>query len=213
MKLAKWDTKSGHTVCFTIPEDKVDAEHANPFKRFTKMRGDKVGTRFEMIAAEYQADNEPVVVFKDEVMLKGWTDSNSGWTVTFWLPPPEGDHQFSQYGVGDPFAVALVEINEAQEQVDQIKREIIADAQGKKKRQHLSQVAAIMCQDPVFWEWLHIDYPWSYEISDKDEAASVMRDILEIESRSELNTDEAVAQRFHRMIRRPYAAWREENER
>lgn len=198
MKIAQWDTKNGYTVKFSIPEEKTDAEHANPFKRFTKMRGNKVGTRFEIVVVT--VGEEPITVYQDEVMLKGWTDSNAGWTVTFWLSRAAGDHPFASYGEGDPFMVALVEISDDQEAVDQAKRARI------KKPQRLSQVAAMMCRDTSFWEWLDT-HGFNY-VESEDQAAAAMRSMLDIESRKELDLDEAVAQRFHRTIRRPYSNWR-----
>lgn len=209
LKLARWDTKAGHTVQFMIPEQPVDSDHANPFKKFTKMRGDRVGTRFEMIAAEFIDGQEPALVFRDEVMLKGWTDSNSGWTVTFWLPPPDQDHQFEPYSVGQTFVVALMEIMDDQEPVDQVKRDLLSGKK-KMKTQKLTQAVAMMCNDEVFWHWVNLHTDYSTVIECTEHAAEYVRHACDVESRAEFNTDEAAAQRFHRIVRRPYAAYREE---
>lgn len=207
LRRAQWDSRNGHTVQFGLPEPEAE-DKSNPFRRFTKMRKGRVGTRFEAII--FDTAEEPAQVYNDGAMLKGWTDSNTGQTVSFWLANVEGgEHPMASYREGEAFAIALVELSEDDEPIDQSKRERAEDAAGqldrtKKRGQLTSQGCALVCNNPEFWDYLS-------EVSGEPvksalDAATTVRDIIGISSRRELDESEERAEEWHK-IRRAFVAW------
>lgn len=217
LKKAQWDSTNGYTVQFALSEPTTE-DKSNPFKRFTKMRKNRVGTRFGavIVVAKY----ESIRTYNDEVMLKGWTDSNAGQTVSFWLANVGGNgHPFAGFSEGEEFAIALVELDDDNTAVDQDKRERAEAALPKngeavkpkeRHKQSLAQAAAMMCNNPVFWKWIDRVHPvWG--ATDATEAASFMRGYLAIESRRVLDTDMVKAELFHANIRKPFVDWQRAN--
>ena len=212
LKRAQWDSANGYTVQFALP-DPEGADKANPFKRFTKMRKGRVGTRFEAII--FDTSDEPAQVYNDGAMLKGWTDSNTGQTVSFWLANVEGgDHPMASYKEGEAFAIALVELSEDDTPIDQGKRERAESAaeqleRPKKKGQLVSQGCAMVCGNPKFWDFLNelggFDPPM---VKSTIDAASVVRDLVGVVSRRELDESEEAAEAWHK-IRRRFVEWQD----
>jgi len=203
LKLARWDSSNGYTAQFSIPEDSRDAERANPFKHFTKMRKGRVGTRFEAVIVDAKAE-DPETVYASGVMLKGWTDSNSGQTVTFWLAHEAGgDHPLVGFLEGHPFAVALIELQDDDTPVDQVSRER-AESVPQKRERKLSNYVAMMVKSPQFLEYIRTMDPTLTTATQADLAMKVLAGIT---SKTELDTDPEAASRFHERVRRPYANW------
>ena len=69
---------------------------------------------------------------------------------------------------------------------------------------------AMRCQDPAFHRWLQDAFPqqWCQAPGETPAmwAASAIRAVCSIESRKELDNDAAAAERFDRLIRRPFGA-------
>lgn len=208
LKKAQWDSTNGHTVQFNLPDPGGD-DKANPFKRFTKMRKGRVGTRFEAVIFDTAA--EPACAYNDGAMLKGWTDSNTGQTVSFWLANVEGvEHPLSGYREGDTFALALVELTDEEDPVDQGKREraekVTEELKPKRKEQLTSQGCALVCNNPDFWGYLNHVLEPDQPIASANAAAEAVRDLLGIESRRELDLNEFMANEWHK-IRRAFVDW------
>jgi hypothetical protein len=209
LKKAQWDSANGHTVQFALP-DPEGADKANPFKRFTKMRKNKVGTRFEAVI--FDTSPEPACVYNDGAMLKGWTDSNTGQTVSFWLANVDGmEHPLSGYREGDTFAVALVEMSDEDAPIDQQKRErgeaVAEELSGKKRHGQLpSQGCALVCGNPDFWGYLNEILEPDAPIKSAAHAAVAVRELLGIESRRELDQSKDVEDQWHK-IRRAFVEW------
>jgi len=70
----------------------------------------------------------------------------------------------------------------------------------------VSQLAGMLPRDPKFREWL--SSATQVEQLTADEAAEVIRTVCQIDSRRDLATDKAAAERFHNLLRRPFAEWR-----
>lgn len=70
----------------------------------------------------------------------------------------------------------------------------------------ICQLAGMLPRDPKFREWLSA--ATHVEQLTADEAADVIRHVCQIDSRSRLATDQAAAQRFHNLLRRPFVEWR-----
>lgn len=197
------DDEWGKTVRFIIPQATADIGKANPFKRFTKARKGRVGTRFEAtIVKIFDGDHE--IIYCDNVMLKGWTDGTGGWKVTFWIA--SDDHPFmTNYTRGESsFAIAMVELDDDETAINQGKRDRLekAGTGRKRKPQRLSQVAAIMCANPRFWEFAS---SFGRPVENKDQADAWLKQRINILSKRELDDEINVDQirRFHDMVRKP----------
>lgn len=200
---AIWDNIWGMYVTFDLEQRAHELTTANPFKRFTRMKKGKVGTRFSMAVTNEDED----IVYNDEAMLKGWSDGTTGWKVTFWIQGAEG-HPFIPHEKGTQFALAAVELDDDQTPVDQVKRERVTTAK-KHRKQGLSNYAALLCRTPEFWDWLmKVKGNIPAEGEDKTVwAKKWMCYRLDIESRAELDTNKEAISQFHKQIRGPYSEW------
>ncbi|SDE41015.1 hypothetical protein [Paraburkholderia lycopersici] len=75
--------------------------------------------------------------------------------------------------------------------------------------QSLTQLAGTLPRDHTFREFVstftpHIDFVT------EEQAAEFIRLVCEVDSRSELATNQEAAWRFHEYLRKPYIAWRKE---
>ncbi|WP_244110758.1 hypothetical protein [Burkholderia gladioli] len=75
---------------------------------------------------------------------------------------------------------------------------------------NLVQLAGMLPRDATFRAYL-CDLA-SVEDVTPDNAAEYVRTICEVESRRELATDPEAAQRFETLVRRPFVAWRRQQE-
>ena len=205
LKKAQWDTANGYTVQFALP-DPDGEDKSNPFKRFTKMRKGRVGTQFEAII--FETIESPAQVYNDGAMLKGWTDSNTGQTVSFWLANVDGgEHPLAAYTEGTDFAIALVELTEDSAPIDQDKRERAEEVAAGPKPRHQQTPAegcALVCNNPIFWSFVtdELGLPcWS-----KEGAADAVRALLGISSRRELNESAERAEEWDK-VRRRFVEW------
>lgn len=208
LEKAQWDNIAGMTVVFSLEQRPHELTTANPFKKFTKMRKDKVGTRFSVIMV--LAEDDSVIVYDDEMMLKGWTDGTNGWKVTFWINSTDGAsslHPFMDFEKGQLFGLAAVELDDDNEAINQDKREKLETP--RKKGGNLSNYAAMLCRTDEFHHWL--DNQHGKQVHGTDTADLVSKEWmcgeLNIESRSELDSNEQAALAFHRYIREPYSKW------
>lgn len=192
METATWDTDWGMYVRFQIPQAPEDVGRSNPFKKYTKARKDKVGTRFHAVI-EY-ADK---IIYDDEVMLKGWGDGINGWKVTLWILG-YAEHPFLKYEKGDGFSAVLVELQDDNTPVNQVKKERLTRAEARKKYP-LAMLAAELCKNPKFYAFAGV--------SGEAAAADWIRRELGIESRRQIDEDPKVATKFHDAIRRPFVAY------
>ncbi len=207
LEKAVWDNVSGMTVLFQLEQRPHELTAANPFKKFTKMRSGRVGTRFSAIIV-----NEGGWNYTDDMMLKGWNDGTAGWKVTFWLAGDER-HPFMDFDKGSEFAMVVVELDDDETPIDQVKRDRVTTP--RRKAPGLSNYAALLCRTETFWDYLDEKYE-SFDIDRKsgmtnEEAAKhMMCAILNVGSRAELDSDRDVAALFHEKIRGPYAEWNSE---
>ncbi|MCA8026428.1 hypothetical protein [Burkholderia cepacia] len=70
------------------------------------------------------------------------------------------------------------------------------------------QLAGMLPRDPQFRAWVAQWMVPPREV-DVDMAADFIRTVCEITSRRELATDAQAQQRFHQFLRRPFVAWRD----
>lgn len=211
LEKAQWDNIAGMTVVFSLEQRPHELTTANPFKKFTKMRKDKVGTRFSVIMV--LAEDDSVIVYDDEMMLKGWTDGTNGWKVTFWINSTDGAsslHPFMDFEKGQLFGLAAVELDDDNEAINQDKRDKVTTP--RKKGGNLSNYAALLCRTPEFWQWMQEERGQDSLIgATEDESQDItkvwMCEQLGIQSRSQLDADDQAVKMFHGLIREPYSKW------
>lgn len=213
---AKWTDKDGSTVTFKLPMAGMDGLR-NPFEKWTKRRKGHAGTRFMIVIVEWDEGTRGSLVYDDEVMLAGWNDSQTtGHTVKFWLAMDQMGHPFEGFERHkDVFAISLVELDDDQEPINQTTRDKVEKA-GKTPSQRVSYVAAMLCKSPMFHAWLGHDEWVKQQAREvpadwEDIATRWLYRHLQIDSRSELDSDETKAEKFHNTIRRPYLSWFEEH--
>jgi len=77
----------------------------------------------------------------------------------------------------------------------------------KPKGAEIAKWLGIRCNEPEFWTFLENLERVNFPIGNKDEAAYWVRKLCGVESRAEIDNDPEAAERFHRLIRGPYAKW------
>ena len=215
LEKAIWDNVWGMYIQLKLEQRAHEKTTANPFKRFTKMRKGKVGTRFHAVfvnSREHTENPDFPPFYSDDVMLKSWGDGTTGWTLHLWVMPDcDGFHPWMHIDNKTEYALAMVELDDDEEAIDQDKRDRVVAGPKQRSEYTLSNYAAGLCRSPRFREWVRRYQEGSPEfvgIDMTDEQAAIwLRDRLHIKSRSELDTNEDVARLFHQSIRKPYAAW------
>jgi len=200
-----WDNVWGQYIFLKLAQQKSEIKIANPFKKFTKMRKGKVGTRFHAVFSLSSGD----IFYDDECMLKNWSDGSAGWGLHLWVSPDkDGFHPFmDQSSTEKPeFGLAMVELDDDNSVIDQDKRDRVEAAPKTRRQRTLSNYVAQLCRSSVFQEWVgwKVDDGKRWE---EPEVACWLRNYLGIQSRSELDTDRRVADQFHADIRKPFAKW------
>ena len=197
------DTDWGMYVVLQIEQKPQEKDHANPFKRFTRMRKGNVGTRFDAV---FTFKDE--VAYDNEVMLKGWSDSTTGWKVTLWVnTDDEGRHPFMKFIKGSQFALVTVELDDDNGPINQVKRERLTRAEARKKYP-LAMLAGQLCKNEQFHRWLIEERSVVKVMSGQDHLAKkFVVDTCGIESRRELDSNPDAADTFHNSIRKPYLVW------
>jgi len=209
LEKAVWDNLWGQYIFLKLSQQKDEIKTANPFKKFTKMRKGKVGTRFHAVFSLSSGD----IFYEDEVMLKNWGDGSSGWTLQLWVSPDkDGFHPFMDAEALDRddkvvFALAMVELDDDNTAIDQDKRDRVERAPKTRRQRTLSNYAAQLCREPLFIRYIGDKYGQQPEGKAEIWAAAWMRSYLGIESRAQLDSDRYVADQFHADIRRPFAKW------
>ena len=207
LEKAVWDNLWGMYIYLKLDQQPGDKRSPNPFKKFTKRRKGKVGTRFGAVFTL----SDGSTFYQDEVMLKNWADGSSGWTLHLWVNSNEdGVHPFMNVENKTAFALAMVELDDDNTVIDQVKRDRVEAAPKKARQRTLSNYAAMLCREPMFMRYLGDTYGIACEPNFANEVATNwMREFLKIQSRAELDTDPMVEAKFHTRIRRPYKAWHE----
>jgi hypothetical protein len=72
-----------------------------------------------------------------------------------------------------------------------------------------AQLAGIFCNDEIFRIWVTTFTTLSATVT-KEQAAQFIREVCQVESRAELATNKEAAQRFDKIIRKLFVAWRDE---
>jgi hypothetical protein len=205
--------EAGSTVTFKLPmQDTGDIR--NPFHNFTKRRKGRAGTRFMMVCLLGIGDTRQPL-YEDEVMLAGWNDSQqNGHTVKFWLCNDKMGHPFEGVSRKSDLMLSLVELDDDNEPIDQKMREKV-EQQHDTGKQKPSNVAAMFCRTPEFWEWAattdYLDGIYAPVAWEEESAKQWIYQVLGIASRAELDRDQQLATQFQRKVIDPYQQWYDDN--
>jgi hypothetical protein len=131
-------------------------------------------------------------------MLLSWAESSSrGRTVTFMLPEDEETHPFKDFSMkqgkraGQRFMAVLVQIGDDEQVVPQ---------------QRPSQIAALLCKDPLFWRWAT---ERSFDtIDSEDGARNYLCSGAGIDSRKKFDTNRAAFDWLMHMVVTPFNTYR-----
>jgi hypothetical protein len=201
---SRWCNAWGMTVKVKLEQRPHELNAANPFKKYSRMRKNRVGTRFQAVFAAGEDD----ISYNDEVMLKGWSDGTTGWKLTLWIHAnDDGLHPFMDSQKGTTYGLVMVELDDDNVAINQKKRDRVEAAKDARKHGYrLSSYAAMLCREPQFMQWLNTG-PHDEIFESEEQVATWMRNLLSIESRADLDHSEAKAQMFHEEVRKPYSKW------
>jgi hypothetical protein len=148
--------------------------------------------------------NAAHIAFQGELQLLGWAESDKGGrTVKFQVAGEDAEHPFKRFKSKARFAVVLVEIGDDEQPVTQPDAPVSQTSSGLR----LSNECALLCKDKDFWTWIG-SMVWGVPIHSEQKCAEVVKDVLEIESRADLDRDEAAAARFITELLNPFRAWK-----
>jgi hypothetical protein len=204
MHSAAWGDESGSVVTFKLP---TQENSRNPFHAYTKRRSGKAGTRFHMACNEVDGQ----AIYNDEVMLAGWNDSQqNGHTVKFWIAADKMGHPFEGVGRKTELALALAELDDDNEPIDQQMRERV-ESQGKRPSERPSYGAVMLCKNPEFYKYAvgECGEQWMKDYGHLDAehfSKEFVRSELGISSRAELDQSEELRERYHENIYKPFMA-------
>jgi hypothetical protein len=133
------------------------------------------------------------------------TMSDGTLRLTVDISPIHAQAAFKLFGSPDvPMALARLTVEASKQRAQ---AETIED---KPRGGFLSQWLAMRCNEPEFWSFLdthHEAKGWYGGIECAVDADDVVKDILKINSKTELDHDKEAEARFHDLIRLPYAKW------
>jgi hypothetical protein len=226
---ASWDLFNGRQVKMRLVEDPGDTS-VHPFKKFVQRRGGRVGTRFT--AQFVLVANDTVKIGPIEMQLAGGGEPlGKGQWVKFWIDNEPKNHPFAGFKgrhleePGDIFAGVFVELDDDDTPIDQQKRSRLEHARDPKAKHELSRLAARLCTNPMFMQFLSEKVQIQHKDKDtgtitmvskpaewwttEEHAVRWMRYVTGVQSRAEYDYDPKAAKKFHELVRRPYMNWHE----
>lgn len=137
-------------------------------------------------------------LFQGEVQLRRWSESSSqGVQVTFALADSD-DLEPLKMKSGKRFMAVLVEIGD-DEQAVQPPKEPIGP---------LCKWLVMRCAESEFWKFLAEDFRLGKAApKSAEECSVVVKSLLMIDSRKEIDADPEAGKVFHELIRQPYQKW------
>jgi hypothetical protein len=119
----------------------------------------------------------------------------TGYVLTLSLHPDEIPEELLRDYVGARYQVVMVRLNGSEQPMDR-KEEFEGDRS--------IRIAGLLCRDPKFWKFLFDDSQIFEE--DEESCTEWMRDYLNVQSRSELKTNEDARKRLDK-IYKEYKEW------
>lgn len=123
--------------------------------------------------------------------------------MTFDIEPTQAKDAFSLFAApGTPVAIAALQVGYA------TKSDTDIPVSGKEPLGPLAKWLVIRCGEPEFWAWLNAEgAPSADTITNEAEASEVVKFLLSIDSRKEIDGNPKNEEYFHRCIRHPYQKW------
>lgn len=144
----------------------------------------------------------PVPTFTGEVQLRRWSESSTqGVQVTFALAD-SSDLDPLKAKSGKRFMAVLVEIGDDEQPVP--------PASQPRQRTEVGPICqwlVMRCNEPEFWNWLSFENPNAQPVKSAVAAGDLVKQILCVESRKEIDGDQRAEREFHKFIRGPYSKW------
>jgi hypothetical protein len=78
------------------------------------------------------------------------------------------------------------------------------------EKKPIARLLGQWCNTPSFWTWLNETARPAFPVEDQDVAAMIVRDLVGVESRGDIDGDPEATRLFQSLIRHPYMAWMEE---
>jgi hypothetical protein len=119
----------------------------------------------------------------------------TGYVLTLSLHPDEIPEELLRDYVGARYQVVMVRLNGSEQPMDR-KEEFEGDRS--------IRIAGLLCRDPKFWKFLFDDSQIFEE--DEESCTDWLRDYLNVQSRSELKTNEDARKRLDK-IYKEYKEW------
>lgn len=167
---------------------------ANPFSVATRRRRGYTGTRFQVSMSGVASTS---LTYAGEMMLLGWNDGPRGSTVTLALDPEPGTHPFMGcLREKDTWMSAFVEIADDEQPVDQKLAAAAEQAKPVHAHQKLSNQAAIMLKGDKFRSFIRQKGNAAHD----DVTEAVFKELCDISSKSELDTNKMAAGRFKAIL-------------
>lgn len=155
--------------------------------------------------------SEPKTAFYAEVMFLRFGDgTRTGPTITLQLAEHQGLDHF-RHAKGTRYMMALAEITDSEDDVKP-PADAMPPAPALPKGGRLARQAGIMCADKAFQRQVEQDHQDDWFQASRLEsdraviAAEVIRRVCEIDSRAQLDSDAAAAEKFIHCF---YRAWRD----
>jgi hypothetical protein len=154
--------------------------------------------------------------FQGEMQLAGWNQThNGGSKVTFWLPddsdlePFKGLTAKKGNTAGHRFMVVLVEIGDDEQPVNSTVKESLTIE--KNKGGELAKWSGILCNDPMFWEWIEsTSDEYGHLVVGHTQAAEFIYSSCNVTSRAQLDHNFMSAMIFREEVMAKFDAWKGE---
>lgn len=149
--------------------------------------------------------------FQGEVQFRRYSDtSTQGASIVLALA--DRDELSSFIGKeGKRFMAVLIEVGDDEQPVQYPAGHIIpADMKGGQLVPKIGPIGywlVMRCNEPEFWEFLNIEHPGSTQATDSASAAAIVKEVLIVASRKDIDGDREKEADFHRLIRGPYSRW------
>jgi len=115
---------------------------------------------------------------------------------TFDIEPKDAQDAFRLFASpGTPVAIAALKTGFAA---------VPAAKEEPEPARPLSKWLAIRCKEELFQSWLCVQ---DYNAANEENAAECVKEMMGIASRKEIDGNAVLEERFHRLIRIPYAEW------
>jgi hypothetical protein len=193
------DACSSHAGGYRLSLKLRDEKDYEPFSTITKRKKGKAGGRYRMFLMDKDHPRQL------EVWFLGWSMTNTGGAkIKFDLANEDDFAFFRALPVDKLWHMAMVELQENDEILDQHQREVAETVKGGPK----SQLAGRLCAESNFQRFVASKTGKAQGArATPDDCANFIRQKARIGSRRELDHDPDAFERFNKWVQRPYAIW------